>query len=249
MARKKEIPFELTPDDGKPASSREAMSKLRYLATLQCTTKHEIRARKCGAKIIAGVDEAGRGCLFGPVVAAAVVLDPSYRIRGLRDSKLTTEEQREALALRVRMHSLAYAWVAVDAATIDEINILQASRLAMKLALEKLCASGTSPDYLMVDYVQVDFPNAESPLPQTNLVHGDALCASIAAASILAKVERDQMLRDLSRQYPEYDLASNKGYASPKHLRALRDHGATQLHRKSFSPVREALSLQTKLGF
>jgi len=250
MARKPPAPFALTFDDDQPSPrSKAARDKLKYLQSLQCTSKHENKARKAGAMVIAGVDEAGRGCLFGPVVAAAVILDPAYRVRGLRDSKLTTEEQREALALRVRMHSLGYAWAAVDSDVIDEINILEASRLAMKLALEKLAALGFSLDYLLVDYIVVDYPSKESRMVQSNLVHGDAVCASIAAASILAKVERDQLMRDLARQFPHYDLASNKGYASPKHLRALREHGVTQLHRKSFAPVREALGQQTKLDF
>jgi len=119
----------------------------------------------------------------------------------------------------------------------------------MKLALEKLATLGFPPDHLLVDYVSVDYPSAKTRLPQANLVHGDAICASIAAASILAKVERDQMMRDLARAYPHYDLASNKGYASPKHLRALREHGVTPLHRKSFSPVREAMGIQKSLEF
>jgi|SRR5579859_7199962 len=228
---------------------RPSKNKLAFLSTLKCTSKYEARVRKQGATVIAGVDEAGRGCLFGPVVAAAVILDPKYTIRGLRDSKLTTEEQREALALRVRKHALAIAWAEVESQVIDAINILEASRLAMKLALEKLVEQGHKPDHLLVDYVEVDFPSSTARLPQLNLVHGDAICTSIAAASIIAKVERDKLMRELAKQYPQYDLASNKGYASPKHLRALRDHGASPLHRRSFEPVREAMSKQGKLGF
>ncbi len=179
--------------------------------------------------MVAGVDEVGRGSLFGPVVAAAVVLDPAYRLRGLRDSKLLLPERREVLAPRIRQHALAWAVAAVDAARIDQINIYHASRLAMREAILRLQPAA---DFLLIDAMKVDCE-----LPQKAIIHGDALCASIAAASILAKVERDRMMCQWDAVFPEYGLASHKGYSTPKHLAALRELGPTPLHRQSFAPV------------
>lgn len=179
--------------------------------------------------MVAGVDEVGRGSLFGPVVAAAVILDPAYRIRGLRDSKLLPAERREVLAARIREHAIAWAIAAVDAARIDQINIYQASRVAMREAVMRL---EPSPNHLLVDAVRLDCD-----LPQQPIIHGDALSASIAAASILAKVERDRMICEWDPVFPAYRLASNKGYSTPHHLAALRQHGPSPLHRQSFAPV------------
>ena len=191
--------------------------------------------------MVAGVDEVGRGSLFGPVVAAAVILDPGYRIRGLRDSKLIPAERREELAVRIRQHSIACAIAAVDSARIDQINIYQASRLAMLDAVQQLARAA---DYLLVDAVRIDCN-----LPQRAIVHGDALCASIAAASILAKVERDRMIAAWDPVFPVYGLASNKGYSTPHHLAALREHGPSPQHRQSFAPVWSAPVPQEVLAF
>jgi ribonuclease HII len=204
-------------------------AKLRLLKRLRCTLKFEKTAWQSGARLIAGVDEVGRGSLFGPVVAAAVILDPGYRIRGLRDSKLLLAERREVLAERIREHAIAWAIAAVDAARIDQINIYQASRVAMREAV--LCLE-PSPDHLLIDALRLDCD-----LPQRAIIHGDALSASIAAASILAKVERDRMVREWDPVFPVYGLASNKGYSTPHHLAALRQHGPSPLHRQSFAPV------------
>jgi ribonuclease HII len=206
-----------------------AAAKLRLLKRLRCTMKLEKMAWQSGARLVAGVDEVGRGSLFGPVVAAAVILDPGYRIRGLRDSKLLVAERREALAERIREHAIAWALAAVDAARIDQINIYQASRVAMREAVLRL---GTKPDHLLIDAMRLDCD-----LPQRAIIHGDALSASIAAASILAKVERDRMVREWDPVFPVYGLASNKGYSTPHHLAALRQHGPSPLHRQSFAPV------------
>lgn len=203
--------------------------KLRLLKRLRCTLKYEKLAWQSGARLIAGVDEVGRGSLFGPVVAAAVILDPGYRIRGLRDSKLLLAERREELAERIRQHAIVWAIAAVDAARIDQINIYQASRVAMREAAMRL---EPAADYLLIDAMRVDCD-----LPQRAIVHGDALSASIAAASILAKVERDRMVREWDPVFPAYGLASNKGYSTPHHLAALRQHGPSPLHRQSFAPV------------
>jgi ribonuclease HII len=216
-------------------------AKLRLLKTLRCTLKYEKLAWASGAKLVAGVDEVGRGSLFGPVVAAAVVLDSSYRIRGLRDSKLLPAERREVLADRIREHAVAWSVAAVDAARIDQINIYQASRVAMQEAVSLL---NPVPDHLLVDAMKLDCD-----LPQRAIIHGDALSASIAAASILAKVARDQMISEWDPVFPVYGLASNKGYSTPKHLAALREHGPSPLHRQSFAPVWQAPVPQEVLQF
>jgi len=204
-------------------------AKLRLLKRLRCTLRYEKEAWKLGAVRVAGVDEVGRGSLFGPVVAAAVILDPAYRIRGLRDSKLLLPERRELLAERIRQHAVAWAIAAVDAARIDQINIYQASRVAMREAVLQLAPAA---DHLLIDAVKID-----SDLRQKAIIHGDALSASIAAASILAKVERDRMMCEWDSVFPIYGLASHKGYSTPRHLAALREHGPSPLHRQSFAPV------------
>lgn len=209
-----------------------AAAKLRLLKRLRCTLRYEKEAWQSGAQLVCGVDEAGRGCLFGPVVAAAVILSPEDRIRGLRDSKLLPEETRERLAGQIRKRALCWAYAAVDAAQIDMINILQASRLAMLNAVLQL---RPEPDFLLVDAISLDHPCG-----QRAIIHGDALSVSIAAASIIAKVERDRMMRELDTTYPQYALASNKGYGTRAHLAALIEHGPTPLHRMTFAPVRSA---------
>ena len=216
-------------------------AKLRLLKRLRCTLKYEKTAWASGAKLVAGVDEVGRGSLFGPVVAAAVVLDPCYRIRGLRDSKLLAAERREVLSQRIREHAMAWAIAAVDAARIDQINIYHASRLAMREAVLQL---NPASDYLLIDAMRLDCD-----LPQQAIIHGDALSASIAAASILAKVERDRMISEWDPVFPIYGLRSNKGYSTPKHLAALREHGPSPLHRQSFAPVWNAPVPQEVLEF
>jgi ribonuclease HII len=229
----------IDPKTGKPLSP--AAAKLRLLKRLKCTLKFEKLAWASGAKLVAGVDEVGRGSLFGPVVAAACILEPAYRIRGLRDSKLLPEADRNLLYQRIRAHSIAYAVAAVDVARIDQLNIYHASLLAMKLAVAQL---SPQPDHLLIDAVKIDCE-----CPQTKIIHGDALSASIAAASILAKVERDAMIRAWDPIYPEYGLASNKGYSAPKHLKALREIGPSPLHRQSFAPVWTNAPTQELLGF
>ncbi len=220
------------PATAKPSRQKllsASAAKLRLLKRLRCTLKYEKTAWSHGATLIAGVDEVGRGSLFGPVVAAAVILDPAYRIRGLRDSKLLLPERREILSQRIRKYAIAWAVAAVDAARIDQINIYQASRVAMKLAVAQL---QPGPDHLLVDALRLDCE-----LPQNAIIHGDALSASIAAASIIAKVERDRLVREWDPVFPVYGLASNKGYSTPRHIAALREHGPCPLHRQSFAPV------------
>jgi ribonuclease HII len=216
-------------------------AKLRLLKTLRCTLRFEKLAWTGGAKLVAGVDEVGRGSLFGPVVAAAVILDPAYRIRGLRDSKLLPAERREELAIRIRERVVAWAVAAVDSARIDQLNIYHASKLAMLHAVQQL---SRVPDHLLVDAMKLDCE-----LAQQAIIHGDALSASIAAASIIAKVERDRMIAAWDPVFPAYGLASNKGYSTPRHLAALREHGPSPLHRLSFAPVWSAPVPQEVLSF
>jgi len=197
---------------------------------IRCRSTFEREARERGFRCVAGVDEVGRGCLFGPVYAAAVVLNPDLPIRGLNDSKIIQAEEREALAEIIQKRALAYALGAADVFEIDQINIYQASRLAMRRAVEAL---SIEPDYLLVDALKVDLP-----LEQLALIDGDAKCRAIAAASILAKVHRDACLKAWHEVFPQYNLASNKGYSTPDHRRALQEHGPTLLHRFSFEPVR-----------
>jgi ribonuclease HII len=223
----------------KPGEEQRSMStlKMRLLKKLKCTLKFEKLAWSEGAQLVAGVDEVGRGALFGPVVAAAVILKPEYRIRGLRDSKLLLPEVREVLAERIREHCIAYAIASVDAARIDDINIYWASVEALALAVKKL---EPAPDHVLVDALKIDVE-----CRQTKIIHGDALSCSIAAASIIAKVERDRWMRDFDAQYPLYGLASNKGYSTPKHKAILREHGPSPLHRQSFAPVWMSQAEQT----
>lgn len=196
------------------------------------SSRHELALRRQGYSCIAGVDEAGRGALFGPVFAAAVILDPARPIRGLNDSKQLSAERRETLALRIRERALAFAVGAADAFEIDHCNILEASRRAMQRAISQLRPAA---DSLLVDYVKLPCD-----LPQRNLTHGDSLSFSIAAASILAKTARDAALTAWDAVFPDFALASNKGYSSPDHLAALQRLGPTPLHRFSFEPVRAA---------
>jgi len=205
------------------------------------TSRHERALRRAGFGAIAGVDEAGRGALFGPVFAAAVVLDPERQIRGLDDSKALEPERREVLSERIRERACAWAVAAADAYEIDRWNILQASRLAMRRAVEQLAGRC---DHLLIDAIRLD-----SPLPQTPLIHGDALSFSIAAASILAKVARDRALIEWDRVFPQYGLASNKGYSTPDHIEALDRHGPTMLHRFSFEPVRNRHPFEVWTGY
>jgi ribonuclease HII len=187
------------------------------------------------------VDEVGRGSLFGPVFAAAVILSPDRPIRGLRDSKELTAERRETLDERIRERAVAWACAAADAIEIDRINIYQASRLAMKRAVARL---SPACDYLLVDAVAIDLP-----LPQLALIHGDARSQCIAAASIVAKVYRDRCMCEWDRIFPQYGLARNKGYSAPEHLKALLDFGPTPLHRYSFEPVRASSPYELWAGY
>ena len=194
--------------------------------------RYEAQAWRAGASRVAGMDEAGRGPLAGPVVAAAVIVDPARRIRGLADSKLLAPERREALFHVISAQALAVGVGVVDHETIDRINILESTRLAMRYAMEEL---GLVPDLVITDFVPGLLPFVTC--PRRNLVDGDARCASVAAASIVAKVTRDRLMLEADQKYPEYGFARHKGYGTPDHLAALDRHGPCPLHRRSFAGV------------
>ena len=200
---------------------------------MRCTTRAEEALRRRGYARIAGVDEAGRGSLFGPVYAAAVILSPDRPVKGVNDSKQLDREVREELALIIRERASAWAVARAEAEEIDLINILQASRLAMRRALAAL--------ELACDYVLADAVTVEWPCPQESVIKGDAQIACIAAASILAKTARDAALIAYESEYPGYGFARHKGYATPEHLEALARLGPTPLHRRSYAPVQLAL--------
>ena len=202
-----------------------------------CSWEFERLERAAGAKLIAGVDEVGRGPLFGPVVAAAVILPAGVRLKGLNDSKQLCEADRERFDRRVRDIALAFAIAEVDVRTIDRINILQASRLAMRLAVEAL---KLRPDCLLIDGNQkIDYCPPGEICRQRTIVQGDGRSYSIAAASVIAKVHRDRLLTEMDALYPGYGLATNKGYSTPEHKAALLRLGITAMHRRSFAPVAE----------
>jgi ribonuclease HII len=179
---------------------------------------------------VAGLDEAGRGPLAGPVVAAAVVLGPGTRIAGVDDSKRLTPEERESLYPVIHARAVAVGVGVVDAETIDRVNILQATRRAMSLALGSL---GLEPELVLTDFVALDGLRC----PQRNLVNGDQRSATVAAASIIAKVTRDRMMAEADREYPQYGFGRHKGYATLEHLAALIMHGPCPLHRRTFNGV------------
>ncbi len=211
-----------------------ATAKQQMLKKLVCSDAPEQALRYRGFRLIAGIDEVGRGALFGPVVAAAVILPErtgSLARAGLKDSKQLTREDRERLDRRIRKVALAVNVAEIDAETIDRVNIYQATRQAMSLAVQGLTLA---PDHLLIDAMRLD-----GCCPQTRLFYGDALSLSIAAASVVAKVHRDALMRTLDLLHPVYGLASHKGYGTPEHRRALQAHGPSPLHRRSFRPVAE----------
>ena len=180
-----------------------------------------------GYSLICGIDEAGRGPLCGPVVAAAVILKRDEYIEGVNDSKKLSEKKREMLFEEIKKRAIAYSVGIVDEKKIDEVNILEATRIAMKKAVEGL---SVKPEYVLVDaekHVPID-------VPYTPIIKGDALSESIAAASIIAKVTRDHMILEVSGKYPEYNLAKNKGYGTKEHMEAIKKYGISEYHRKSF---------------
>ena len=185
---------------------------------------------RCGYGLIAGVDEVGRGSLAGPVVAAAVILDCHCLIPGVDDSKCLTAAERERAAEAIRAHAVAFAVAAISPGIIDQVNILEATRLAMREALSRL---RPAPDCAVVDAVRL----SGFGFPCIPLVRGDCFSYAVACASILAKVERDRMMVELGREYPQYGFAEHKGYGVPEHLEALSTYGPSPIHRLTYKPV------------
>jgi len=191
----------------------------------------ELQARSQGFRFVAGVDEVGRGCLAGPVVAAACILDCEAEVPDkLNDSKKLTSKQRETIAEKLKVCAVAFAIGVVEAEVIDRINILEASKLAMVKAIEGLKPAA---DHLLLDAVQL----RQLQLPQKAIIKGDSISYSIAAASVIAKTFRDALMVDFDSQYPQYGFAGHKGYGAASHLSALREHGPCPLHRKTFRGV------------
>ena len=204
--------------------------------------RFELELWEQGKNLVAGVDEAGMAPLAGPVVAAAVILPCNYKLRGLDDSKKILDEQRRTeLAVQIKQDAVCWAVGRAEVEEIDTLNIYHAGLLAMQRALEGLC---TKPQYVLVDARTI--PHCSC--PQRGIVHGDALSASIAAASIVAKTTRDAHMLAMDRLYAGYGFASHKGYPTLEHLQVLKTKGALPIHRRSFTPVRQALGLDPVQG-
>jgi ribonuclease HII len=193
-----------------------------------------------GYEKVCGIDEAGRGPLAGPVVVAACIMPPFLRIDGINDSKQLTEKKREELYKIIVKEALAYSVVFINEKEIDELNILNATKKGMLKALDEL---KVKPDYVLIDAVKLDELKIESKA----IIHGDALSASIAAASILAKVSRDHYMEAMDKKYPNYGFARHKGYGTKAHLEALEKYGPCAIHRKTFTPVNKYFSKQLSL--
>ena len=201
---------------------------------MPCSLAHEDGLRARGALLIAGIDEAGRGPLAGPVVAAAVILPAGFSHGDLDDSKRLPERTRDSLFSEITGSAeIRWASAIVESGEIDRLNILRATHEAMRRAVAQL---DPPPDHVLID----GLPVRPFPLPQTALVGGDGLSFSIAAASVIAKVTRDRIMVELDARFPEYGFARHKGYGTPQHLAALKKHGPAPIHRRSFLPVRQA---------
>ena len=195
--------------------------------------KYEKNLYKQGISLIAGVDEVGRGPLVGPVVAAAVILPKNYRLKGLNDSKKLSEKKREELYPIIMKDAIAIGIGEVSANEIDKINIYEASRKAMMIAIDNL---SVKPEYIIVDAMPLFIDT-----PHDAMVHGDALSLSIAAASVIAKVTRDKMMVELDKKYPEYGFKKHKGYPTKAHLEALKKYGPLENYRFTYGPVRDLI--------
>ena len=214
--------------DAEPGGRARGRKPLVYHGDeLHCTRRFEDAARAEGFAVVAGMDEVGRGALCGPVVACAVVLGDGFDATGVDDSKRLTAKQREELSARVRDKAAAFSVGVADPKEIDRLNILRATHLAMTRAVQGL---QVGPDVILIDALTV--PGVAT--PQRPIIKGDALSVSIAAASIVAKVIRDEMMRECDLKYPGYGLAHNMGYASDDHRQALRRMGPSEIHRRSF---------------
>ena len=191
--------------------------------------KYERELNEKGITLIAGVDEVGRGPLIGPVVAAAVILPPNFKLDGLTDSKKLSEKKREHYYEIIKKEAIAIGVGVISEKRIDEINIYEATKEAMKEAINNLTIK---PEHILIDAMPLELD-----IPTTSIIKGDLLSISISAASVIAKVERDHMLYEIDKEFPMYDLKSNKGYGTKKHLEAIKEYGITKYHRLSYKPV------------
>ena len=191
--------------------------------------KYEKELNKKGLTLIAGVDEVGRGPLIGPVVAAAVILPKNYHLDGLTNSKKLSEKKREYFYDIIKKDAIAIGIGVVSEKVIDEINIYEATKVAMKEAIDSL---KVKPEHILIDAMPLELN-----IPTTSIIKGDLLSITISAASVIAKVTRDHMLYDIDKEYPMYDLKNNKGYGTKKHIEAIKKYGITKYHRLSYKPV------------
>lgn len=213
---------------------RKQQKQAEQIANYQSMLHFEKQALEKGFQWIAGVDEAGRGPLAGPVVAASVILPHDFVLLGLNDSKQVTEQDRERFFTIIKEQAICYHVAIVSNEQIDRINILEATKLAMHQAITGL---ETQPDHVLIDAVAI--PNL--PMSSDIIIKGDAKSVSIAAASILAKVTRDRMMKEIHKEYPMYDFSSNMGYGTKKHMESIKNYGASPYHRKSFGPIRNII--------
>lgn len=197
--------------------------------------KYEKKYKNLGYKLICGVDEAGRGPIAGPVIASAVILKEDFKLEGLNDSKKLTKKKRQELLPKIKQESLSIGISIIDSNEIDQINILEASRLAMVEAIKNL---KIKPDFILTDYMDI---SSYTEIPFLSLVKGDLKSANIAAASIVAKETRDEYMTLIDQKYPNYGFKNHMGYPTKFHLEALRKHGITPIHRKTFKPVKNII--------
>jgi ribonuclease HII len=222
------------------------MPRLRTPRDLECSSRLESCLLRRGIRFVAGTDEAGRGSLLGPLYAAAVILDAAQPIPGLNDSKKLSPQVRSSFAGEIRQKAVSWKVIAVPAKEVDDLNVYEASRQAM---IRALLALDPLPEFVLADAMPLQ--NGRRPgfsIPYWPLIHGDARSVSIAAASILAKVARDEHLDRLDREYPQYCLARNKGYGTREHLDALARYGPCPEHRRTYQPVKEMLTPSLPFG-
>ena len=197
--------------------------------------RQEKKITKLGFQLIAGVDEAGKGSWAGPIIAGAVILNPQIKIKGIKDSKLLRAPERKKIFTEIIKHSVSYGLGEVSAKEIDEIGISQANVLAIQRALDQL---SPAPDYILIDAVKMEYKNIKT----KSVIDGDHKITSIAAASIIAKVSRDQIMEQLDEQYPQYSFKQHKGYGTNHHWHMINQHGISVIHRKSFRPMKDLLN-------
>ena len=223
--------FETLEDLLKKETDKSIIKKIQLKIDLEDTYKNERELKKEGYKLIGGIDEVGRGPLVGPVVAACVILPEEFNLDGLTDSKKLSEEKRDYFYEEIKKQAISYGIGIIDEKKIDEVNIYEATKLAMKEAINN-CK--IKPDYVLTDAMKLDID-----IPMTPIIKGDLKSITISAASVIAKVTRDRMMYELDKEYPMYDFKNNVGYPTKKHLDAINKYGIINEHRRSYGPVKE----------